>query len=103
MVSPRTAVPPSHPHPVVLNAHANSQSHGSAALLGLISTLSSARVKWKVMESVCVNLAFSHSASRPVLVICSDFNNPCQTPNSSLHSALRLRCCVQSMPLSLTE
>lgn len=40
------------------------------------------------MESVCVNLTFSHCASRPLsLVICSDFNNPCQTPNSSPHSA----------------
>lgn len=72
---------------MVLNAHANSQSHAGAVLLGLISTLSSARVKWKVMESVCVNLAFSHSASRPFIVICCDFNNPCQTPNSSPHSS----------------
>lgn len=31
-------------------------------LLSAVSTLSSLRVKWKVMENVCVNLAFSHSA-----------------------------------------
>lgn len=30
--------------------------------LSAVSTMSSLRVKWKVMESVCVNLAFSHSA-----------------------------------------
>lgn len=69
--------------------------------LSAVSTLSSLRVKWKVMESVCVNLAFSHSArsrlsssSALILIIPVKLQTaPC--------TLLRC-CCTPTVPLSLT-
>lgn len=95
-------------NPLVFNACVNGQTRGNVWLPGpsIVCCINIVIAESQVEgngECLCQFGFLTFCLLAPFLVICSNFNNPCQTPNSSLHSApLLCCCCVPSVPLSLT-